>query len=458
MNEVELSKKRVLILGAGKTGLSAANFLIEKAGKVLISEVSNLPKDYENKIINLKNKGVIFEFNKNSDAFLNQADLIVTSPGISPFTEVIKKINFLNIPVISDIELASYFIKKPIIAITGTNGKTTTTHLISNLITTAGKKAVSCGNIGKPILDVISQDAEYYVLEISSYQIYYSPTFSPATAVCLNITQDHLDWHKSFEHYLKSKEKLFLNQKNNSWAILNYSDNNVKNLNVKNNIFYFTSKNTDTNKFKTIAFVDNNFLKLKHEGNIYNLINKNDLKIIGTHNIENSLASSAVTCILGIQLDFIREGLRNFKGVEHRLELVRKVQNKEFYNDSKATNPESTVKAIEAIKENKNNKSITLILGGRDKNTDLGEMIESINKNIQEIILLGEAKERFLNELRRVNFSKKIKLVNNINEAVLESLKSNTEIVLFSPACSSFDMFKNFEERGNVFKEIITKI
>lgn len=457
MLDSELKKKNVLVLGTGKTGFASANFLIGKANKVFISDSQDPPVELKNKIEGLRKLGAEVEFKKNSDDFINKADLVIISPGISPNTEVAKKLFTRKIPVISDIELAKNYIKKPIIAVTGTNGKTTTTSLITHIINSSGKKAVSCGNIGKPVLEVINDKNEYdfYVAEISSFQIFYSPTLLCKVAICLNITPDHLDWHGSLEHYTETKKKLFQQQDSNSWAILNYCDEITKNITTKGKKFYFSSKSLSKKEFDSldfIAFVEDDFLKFKYEDKITQILNKNKLNIVGDHNIENSLASIAASKVISIPDTEVSKALSSFEGVEHRLEFVRKLDNKEFYNDSKATNPEATIKAIEAFK----GKKITLILGGRDKNTALSEMIDIIKKNVSEVILFGEAKERFQKELTNNRYND-LRIVSNLNDAIQSSLISKTEVVLFSPACSSFDMFKNYEERGKIFKELVSK-
>ena len=459
---MDLSKKTLLILGAGKTGLSSAFFLLGKTNKILLSESKDLSKDIEDKISLLKKSGVEVEFNQNSDSFINKADLVIVSPGIPPHSEVVKKICSRNIPIISDIELASYFTKKPIIAVTGTNGKTTTTSLITHLINTSGKKAVSCGNIGKPFIEAVNEDkgdTDYFVLEISSFQIYYSPNLSCEIAVCLNITPDHLDWHINLDDYIKTKEKLFLQQRKDAWSILNYSDNLLKNFKLNTNKFYFSYKKPDKNIFEffsKFAFCEDGDLFIKDGNEICKFISKNELNILGSHNIENVLAACSAAKIINTDYSSITKGLKSFQGVEHRLEYVKKAKNKVFYNDSKATNPEATIKAIEAFSEIRN-KNITLILGGKDKKTSLDEMINAIKNHVSEVILYGEAKERFQNELNKNSFTKLI-IVNDLNDAIITSLKSKTDIVLFSPACASFDMFKNYEERGKTFKELVNKL
>lgn len=453
MDLKELKSKNVLILGAGKTGIASARFLLDKCLSVSLSESNKLPDLFKNEIESLEEKGLKTEFGKNSDEFISKSDLIVISPGISPNTDIVKKITSLKKPIISDIELASYFIDKPIISITGTNGKTTVTSLITHLINSSGKKAISCGNIGKPLIEAVNENVDYFVLEISSYQAYYSPTLSSYIAVLTNITPDHLEWHGGFENYVLAKKQLFLQQKENSWAVLNYLDPIAKNLKTKGNQFYFSSSNLKLADDSHFAFFDGENLIDSRLGSI---VEKSELKILGLHNVENVLASIAVVSILGIDKEKISNGLRSFEGVEHRIEFVKEVSGKSFYNDSKATNPEATIKAIQAFGL-ENNKKITLILGGRDKNTDLSEMIESIKKHVSEVILFGEAKERFQKEIEKKSYDK-LKIVKDLNEAIKDSLKSKTDIVLFSPACASFDMFKNYEERGKSFKELVGKL
>ncbi len=458
MNVAELKKKTILVLGAGKTGIASADFLKDKAREVLLSESNKESKDIEKQIKDLKACGIKTEFGVNSDEFIKKADLVIVSPGISPHSNIIKKITSLKIPMISDIELAAGFTNVPIIAITGTNGKTTTTSLIAHILNNSEKKAIACGNIGKPLIEVINQkitSVDYFVLEISSFQIFYSPGLSCEVAACLNITPDHLDWHSSFEHYIESKKKLFLQQDKNSWAILNYSDKLLREFELANNKFYFSYETPSQDilkKISYIAYCEKDKLKTKENDTVKELLNKNELSIIGSHNIENALAATACIRAINISGEFISKNLKTFKGVEHRLEYIVDINNKNFYNDSKATNPEATIKAIEAFEGGK----ITLILGGRDKNTSLSKMIQAIKKNVSEVILFGEAKERFYSELQNMNY-KEIKIVKDLDEVVKTSLNSKSDIVLFSPACSSFDMFKNYEERGKKFKELVYK-
>ncbi len=460
MDSSDLKQRTILILGAGKTGIATARFLADKCKKVLLSESqkSILPENQQS----LLKLGIEIELGKHSEEFIDKSDLIVISPGISPQSEVVQKISSRDLPLISDIELAKHYIKNPIIAVTGTNGKTTTTSLITHIINNSGKKAISCGNIGKPLIELVNEDIsniDYFVLEISSFQIYYSLNLSCEIAICMNITPDHLDWHGSFEHYLETKKKIFTQQKKDSWAILNYNDRFLKSFNLSNNLFYFSSdisRIKDLEGFENFAYYKNNDLLVNYKNKTSTIINKSDLQIIGTHNIENALASIAVSKIIDIKDTAIKSGLESFKGVEHRLEYIKNINGKAFYNDSKATNPEATIKAIEAFKD-KQGRKITLILGGRDKNTDLNEMVTLIKSFISEVILYGEAKERFKKELDNCNYNKTI-IVNNLNEAVIVSSKLKNDIVLFSPACSSFDMFKNYEERGKLFKELVSKL
>ena len=456
----DLDKKTVLILGAGRTGLAAVNFLATKAKTILLSDSKSKPTDFDEKVKTIKN--IEFEFNKNSEEFINRADFVVISPGISPKSEIVKKLLQKGLKFVSDIELGSRFTKKPTIGITGTNGKTTTTSLVTHLINTSGQNAIACGNIGKPFLEALEEDNEktnYFVLEISSFQIYYSPSLACQIAACLNITPDHLDWHIDFNDYVKTKEMLFKNQNDSKWAVLNFSDPLVKKFNTTAKKFFFSCNpltKEELNHLDYCAFYKDGDLFVKEGNTITKIINKKELKIIGSHNIENALAGIAVARIVNLTVEDIYNGLKSFSPVEHRLEFVRRNSNKVFYNDSKATNPEATIKAIEAIGE-ENSHSITLILGGRDKNTSLAEMVKAIKTHIKEVILFGEAKERFQTELKNSGFNDLI-VVTNLQEALEKSLQSKTDTVLFSPACASFDMFKNYEERGRIFKEIVNKL
>jgi UDP-N-acetylmuramoylalanine--D-glutamate ligase len=457
VNLTDLQNKRVLVLGAGKSGVASCRFLVGKAKEVFLSESKIVSEILKEEIGRLQEKGLKFEEGNNSEEFLDSADLVIISPGISPSSEIVKKLSAKNIPIISEVELASYFIKTPIIAVTGTNGKTTTTTLIAHLInSTDTKKAIACGNIGLPMIEVLNRNlnVDYCVLEISSYQMFYSPTLSPYIAVFLNLTPDHLEWHEGLENYMAAKKKLFHQQKFNSYSILNYLDPVVKDIKTAGKLIYFSSflkSRSDLEGFENFSFFDGESLNIKYENKISRIIDKSDLKILGLHNIENALASISVLKILGIKDILLSSGLKSFMGVEHRIEFVDEIKGIKFYNDSKATNPEATIKAVEAFDSD---RKITLILGGRDKNTDISEMVDLIKKKVGEVILLGEAKDRFRSELEKKSYNK-IKEVKDLDEAIIKSLQSGAEIVLFSPACASFDMFKNYEERGRTFKTII---
>lgn len=454
MKKEDLKNKTVLILGSGKTGLSCAKFLKDKVKKVFLSDSNPIEKIEQETLNILKELKIEYEFGQNSENFIKSSDLIIISPGISPKTDLVKKINSYKIPIISDIELASYFIERPIIAVTGTNGKTTTTSLINHILINSSKKTIMCGNIGTPILDVIEKnDYDYVVLEISSYQIYYSPNLSCEVAICTNITPDHLDWHKDLDDYIESKRKLFKQLKDNSCAILNFKDPIVKDFPHKKDLIYFCSDN-NIDKNKDFAFLENDTLKTRIHNLAEDIIHKSQLKILGIHNIENVLCAISACKFLGISNKDIASAISSFSGVEHRLEYVRTFENTEFYNDSKATNPEATIKAIEAISYEKQNKKIILLAGGKDKNTPLDEMIKEIKNKIYKVILFGEAKDRFLSELSKHNYQN-TEIASNLEDAIKTSIKSEADIVLFSPACASFDMFKNYEERGKKFKQII---
>ncbi len=468
----------ITILGLGKSGYAAARYLAAQGKHVIVSEGGQLKGDSIAWANELKQLGVEIEIGGHSDSAIEQADLIITSPGIPPTSAVIKKAVALSKEVISDVELAYREGLAPIIAITGTNGKSTTTALVSHLLTSNGFNAPACGNIGTPVLEYLPATAnsngqkkdtqtgiaiDYLVMEVSSYQLYYTKHFAPYIAVWLNLTPDHLDWHEGMENYIAAKENVFANQNKFSpnnikapnaqrkpFAVVNFDDPTVISRQVKVHIFPFSLKNSLANQ-DPAAFVIDNWLCYRLDGKTERVCAISDLSIIGEHNVENALAAIAVAAIAGLSTQQIARSIKDFKALEHRLEYVDTIDGVDVYNDSKATNPESSIKALQAFKE-----KIVLIAGGRDKGTSLNELGENVLNNAAAVILLGEAKERFANALQQFGV-KNIYIVDSMEEAIDLGLKLKLGPLVLSPACASYDMFNNFEERGNVFKDIVTK-
>ncbi len=412
-------------MGAAKTGISCANYFAEKGADVLLSEVS-LKNDIQTKTIAKK---VELEFGGHSQKILS-CDLIIPSPGVPGNIPILLAAKKKDIEILSDIEIFFLLAKyKMLIAITGTNGKTTTTSMVGEALSAAGYKNIVCGNIGVPVCDFIEKsDAQtYIVMEVSSYQLEYTKNFAPHIAAVLNITPDHLHRHKTMENYADVKSKIFTNQKKNDFCILNKDDGLCLKLSRK-----------CSSKIK--------FFSAKENKKALNL------KIPGVHNIENALASIEMLICAGLSQKTILKSLSDFKGVEHRLEFVRELGGVKYMNDSKSTNVSSTLVALKSFSQ-----PIILILGGRDKGSPYTPLIPLIKNNVKKIIAIGEAKKKIFNQLKDAT---DIILLDNVEAAVkkAEEFAVVGDVVMLSPACASFDQFKNYEERGKFFKKIVNNL
>lgn len=423
---INLKNKKITILGMARSGIAAAKRLSALGAKVMISEVrSDVEVDPE--------LNVTIELGGHTDKALN-ADLIVVSPGIHLDIPVLEKAKQEKIPIVSEIEIAYQILKKPIVAVTGTNGKTTTTTLISEMLKAGGKKAAVAGNIGYPLVAVDDTDLDYIVAEISSYQLETVKDFKPWISVILNVQEDHIERHGSLENYINQKANIFKNQNGDDYVIFNEEDKRVVEM-------------VRSAKAKLVGFS-------KNDHSIITL-NKDEIKIPGVHNLENALAATQAAYLCGVERKVVADVLRTFPGVEHRIEPVKDINGISFYNDSKATNPDSTLVALDTFK----GKSVILILGGKDKGTKLDVLCKKVKEGVKAVILIGEATVRFKQALEQTGYSE-VKLSGSMEEAVKLSfdLGEKGDIVLLSPACASFDMFKNFEERGKVFKKVVARL
>ena len=437
------SDKKVLILGFSRSGISAAKYLNAKGADCYITEIKPQPKD-DDKINELNKEGIKTEFGGHSDEFLNDSYLAVTSPGIPPKSEIFKKLKDRNIPVISEIELAFTETETPFFAITGTNGKTTTTSLASHILSSEFKAPV-CGNIGIPPTSLIDEDNDYLVCEVSSFQLEFSPTFCPQIYAFLNFTPDHIDWHEGLDNYFKAKIRP-LNHRP-AFVIFNACDEKLIEYakSYDGEIFFF-GKDYSSN----CSYVKDGAIYFRRNNKEEKIIDLENVPIVGEHNYQNVEAAVIGAKIIGISNENIKNSIESFKAVEHRLEYTAEYGGKTFYNDSKATNPEAAIVAIRSFE----GKNVTLIAGGRDKNTDLTEFCKDVNKYIKTVILIGEATERFEKELIKNGFNDIIK-TESLESATDKSIELDNEIVLLSPACASFDMFNSYEHRGEVFKEYV---
>jgi UDP-N-acetylmuramoylalanine--D-glutamate ligase len=441
--------RRVTVLGLGKSGVSAARYLAQRGARVFVSEGSVLDGEKRQQADELAALGVRVESGGHSDEALAFGELVITSPGVPPHSDVMARARRLGKEVICDVELAYRETRVPIIAITGTNGKSTTCALISHILSKTGRVAPACGNFGVPILSQLDKKPDFLVVEVSSYQLAYCSAFAPMIAVWLNLTPDHLDWHGDLERYIEAKRKLFEHQRYDQYAVLNMDDPVVAETDTRSEVFPF-SVNSELPDCVQGAFMKDGFLCYRIHGRTRVVCAPEELKIRGRHNLENALAAMAVAAILEVEPVEIELYLKDFEALEHRLEYVATVGGVPYYNDSKATNPTSAIKALEAFPDEK----VVLIAGGRDKGTALDEFVECVKRRASAVILMGEASERFARELKAGGFGA-FYPVDGMAAAVELGGQLKQGPVLLSPACASFDMFRDYEDRGRVFKDLV---
>ncbi len=435
---MELRNKVIGIIGYSRTGRATAEFVKSRGGKVKISELSGseeLRKELEAKEFD-------FELGKNSFEFLKDCDFIIISPGVPSETPFVLELENKGKRVISEIEFASKFIKGKIIGITGSNGKSTVTSMIYHILKEAGEKVTIAGNIGVPLINFVEEKSDYFVVELSSFQLEKIVDFKPFISVLLNITPDHLDRYKRFEDYAEAKFNLFKNQKSSDFAVLNKDDDYIeknKNRISASKIFF------SINDKKADVYFDKEMVFFKDEP----IIKSDEIPLLGIHNIENTMASVAVAKVIGLKNKIIKETIKSFKGLEHRTELCGEIDGVKFINDSKATNIDATYKALLSF-----DSPLILILGGKDKGGDFTKLNELIKNKVKKLILIGAAREKIKKQLSKdIDYIE----VESMKEAVYKGFDfaEKGDIVLLSPACASFDMYENFEKRGEDFKRIV---
>lgn len=437
--------KKILILGAAKSGIAVARLLANRNNDIIITDLNELEDSVKEELSNLNIKVII---TKNQPDLIDSSwDIIIKNPAIMSTSPLIKKCEELNLRVENELEVAYHFLPKniKIIGVTGSNGKTTTTTIIYNMLKCLGKNVVLGGNIGTPLAHLVSEvkDGDILLLEISDHQLCDIHDFKTDISVLTNICPTHLDYHGTYEHYKMTKAKIFNKHTDKDIAIIN--DENIDALEVSKNILshkkYFSSNNNEEAnaylKNKEI-YLDNNFV-----------LSIDDIKLKGIHNYENIMAALLVCQEFGLDIEKVKEFLKNFGGVEHRLEFVRNYEGVDFYNDSKSTNPTSTITALKTF-----DKPIHLILGGLNRNQDYHELDEYI-KNVKYIYAIGEVTDMVYEYAKSLN----IPCFKGYNlSTAMEYLKNNInkdEIVLLSPGASSQDQYPHFEDRGNEFKKIV---
>ncbi len=439
-----LRNKKVLILGFSKTGIAAAKYFKKRGVDVYISESSELKEKNRDIYEELTKEGIKIEFGGHSDEFIDGSIFCILSPSIPQDSIALQKLRERNINYFSDIEYCSFTQREKMIAITGTNGKTTTTALTS-FILSKQFLAPYCGNIGISPIEYLDSGVDYFVVEASSYQLFYSNSFAPKIGIFCNLTPDHILWHKSLDNYFEAKAKMFRNMDENSFAILNYDDPKTRQLGkeIKAKVYYFSLNKQD---FENCIYLDDGKIILDGE----EIIKANELKIIGPHNIQNAMCAILASKIAGMETEKIANALREFNSIEHRLEFVRTIEGTDYYNDSKGTNPEASIVAINSFKD----KDVVLIAGGRDKMTSLDDFVNAVKEKISKVILIGEATKRFREALSSKGY---LNIVNakTLEEAIDIASLGRPDVVLLSPACASFDMFESYEKRGEAFRNYV---
>jgi UDP-N-acetylmuramoylalanine--D-glutamate ligase len=450
---MELKNKRVLVVGLGKSGLSAAMFLRARGARVTVSDARSAVA-LANEIPALLEAGIMVESGGHGLLTFRRQDLIVVSPGVPTDTPEVQQTKAFGMPIIGEVELASRFLQGKIVAITGSNGKTTTTTLVGKIFSDAGLPTLVGGNIGLPVIDLVEKSTQetISVLEVSSFQLETIEDFHPHIAVVLNITPDHLDRHGSFENYAAAKTRITERQDAEDFLVLNAEDKATQMVAAKTKaqIFWFSLRRP----VKQGAFVHGeSIVFVAREGaKAEPVMPVSEIHLKGSHNVENVLAAVCAARLGGISAEIIRHAVGGFKAVEHRLELVKSVHGVEFYNDSKATNVDAAMKAVASF-----GGGIHLILGGKDKDSDYGTMSDLLKERVKAVYTIGSAAEKIERQLHGV-----VKMVQagTIQTAVQEAAKAAVagDVVLLSPACSSFDQFENYEHRGRVFREVVNEL
>lgn len=445
---MELKNKRVLVVGLGRSGVAAAFFLQDHGARVSVSDTKS-EAQLQNEISLLLDRGISIETGRHNERTFRDQDLIVVSPGVPSDQPQLQHARALGIPVIGEVELAFRFLQGRIIAITGSNGKTTTTTLVGEILSKSGKKTLVGGNIGTPVISLAGKSSPDHllVLEISSFQLETIQQFRPWIAAILNITPDHLDRHRTFQAYVDAKARIFENQTADDFAVLNADDPTLGGLKgkMKAALYWFSRKQPVENG----AYLERDQIVFRASGRVTPILPLTDIQLKGAHNLENVLAAVAVTMLAGCEAEQIRRAVTEFGGVEHRLEPVATIHGVAYYNDSKATNVDATIKALESFPGN-----IHIILGGKDKGSDYTVLVPLLRERAKGVYLIGAAAEKIASQIqgasRIVHSATLDRAVRQASDAAISG-----DIVLLAPACASFDQFENYEQRGRIFKELV---
>jgi UDP-N-acetylmuramoylalanine--D-glutamate ligase len=456
---MNLKDKKIVVVGLGRTGLATAAFLHQQGARVLVSDTAS-EKELGDAGNNLRQLGVRMETGSHRAASFQNASLIVISPGVSHTIEPIVQAMDQGIPVIGEVELASRFIKEPIIAVTGTNGKTTTTELLGRMLKDSGLKVFVGGNIGNPLIEYVAKQkpAQIVVAEISSFQLDTITTFRPRVSVLLNITADHLDRYPNFEAYADSKFRIFKNQQVEDVAVLNGADPMIraKTKRIKSQRLFFPSAAANEQgavlNGKRILLNLNKLKKIGPEIRNQESLDISKMHLYGQHNFENAAAASLAALAAGATLEGIQTTLNHFKGLAHRLEPVATINGVQYFNDSKATNVDGVARALECF-----SKPVLLIMGGRDKGSDFKALQGLVRKHAKALIVMGEAAEPIRSALGQFIPTK---VAASMEKAVSTAYQNADpdDVVLLSPGCASFDWYGSYAERGDDFRAAVKKL
>src|ERR1700686_2001836 len=444
---MDLANKRVLVVGLGKSGVASALFFQARGAKVAVSDAKP-QEQLREEIPVLLDHGIAIETGGHGERTFRGQDLIVVSPGVPFDAPLLQQARVMGETVIGEIELPAQFFPGRMIAITGSNGKTTTTALTGEIIAAGGFHTLVGGNIGTPAISLVenSTPETVAVLEVSSFQLETIQSYRPHIAVVLNVTPDHLDRHRTLTAYTSAKARIFENQQQDDFAVMNADDPTCVSLAdvVKSKIFWFSLKKEVGQgtlvRDAHIFFCDGNDEK--------EIMPVAEISLKGAHNIENLLAAASVGMLMGCDPGQIRKTIREFKAVEHRLEYVATIRGVEFYNDSKATNVDATIKALESFPAN-----VHLILGGKDKGSDYTQLNGLLKQRVNRVYTIGAAAEKIESQIKGVEVDHSETLETALRRAAATATAGDT--VLLAPACASFDQFQNYEHRGRVFKELV---
>lgn len=444
---MEIKGKKILVIGLGKSGEGSARFLNKRGAFVTVTD-NRTTDELKETADSLIGEGIKVELGEHNLETFYGSDLMVISPGVPHTLLPVKLAHESGVPLIGEIELAYRFLKTPVAAITGTNGKTTAVTLLGEIFKESGLKVFVGGNIGNPLIDFIGsgEDADVVVLELSSFQLDTIKDFKANSSAIINITDDHQDRYKDFDAYVRSKGRIFENQREEDVSVINMVDPFVAKLSkVLKNRKYFI----DGEKGEFGAFIDKDSITIDTLETGKFKIDTKDIRIIGKHNYENIAVAALISASMGATVNGIKQAVTKFKGLPHRIEFVNDIKGVKYYNDSKATNTDAVNRALEAF-----DTPVILILGGRSKNNDFRLLRESVEKHAKKVIVLGEAKDEIK---RAVGDLCETTGVETLEEAVTMCTRIAVpgDVVLFSPACASFDMFNSYIHRGEEFIKLV---